>query len=546
MITFAPAESFVADPRTIAERRSTARWPWWVAAGLFVQYSLVGTWLVKTKGYMIFDALNRTVTAQIMVMSRDPHLGAMGFYWPPLPMFLRVPFVLLLAPFDQAILSGPLASSLAAALVVPILARIGREVGANTAVTAVVVVVYALNPVTIFSAANAMSESAFALFLAVSLLGFVRFTTSRSVRDLSLLGLGLAGGMASRYEFIPLTIAAMVVVALFAPRPERRAAMAMVAIPPAFVFALWTLASSLIAGDGFLWYRLSRESGATPDDHPWMPADLTVTNVTLYVMKMVLLTAPAFVVVGVGGLAQRFGRRGWLGLLLLAGTLPVFLALQLIARTSYGTPRYFALMPFLATVASLWVIGRARQSGRRTLHVVLTGAAVLAGIGGALAATYAYTNFDRTRVERESVFFNSLVGKPDPEYPRFITDVEPIMDDLEPLLDDGLWVAMDSLNGVPVLLTSHPDRFIVPEDRDFAQIMSDPAGRFDLVLLLDVEQVGLSKTSYALTIEAAMNSIEGGRFVPIAEHGVATLYRFYSSEDIAAGAVPTTLPVTSP
>jgi len=521
------------DARAIPADRRVGRWPWYLAGVLFVQYSLVGVWLVKVRGYMIFDALNRTITAQILVLSRDPHLGAMGFYWPPLPMFVRVPFVLILAPFGETILSGPLSTALTAALVVPVLAKIGREVGASTSVTAIVIGIYALNPVTVFSAANGMSEAMFFLCLALVLLGLIRFSNTRHVRDLAITGMGLATGMASRYEFLVLTVAVAVAVAILSDRHRRRPAIYLVAIPPAFVFALWTLASSLIAKDPFYWYHASRVSGMTPVDHPWMPADLTPINIVGYTVGMVLLVAPTLVVVGFAGALQRFGRRGWLAVVLVSGALPAFLAMQLQARASYGTPRYFAMMPLFGAIGGLWIVGRAAQQRRAMAANVLAALVVVTSIVGAVAATYAYTDFDRTRIERESVFFDSVVGRPAPDYDPYLDRLSPLMAELERRLDAGGVVAMDSLIAAPVLLSRHPDRFIVPEDRDFEAIMSDPTGRFDLVVEMTA---GLAPSSYGLAIKTAMNGVEGGSFVLVGDYGVAKLWAFRTDVELAADA----------
>ena len=112
-----------------------------------MQYLVVSVWLLDVQNYLLLDGASRTITAEVLVLSRDPHLGAMGFYWPPLPMFVRVPFVLLLAPFQQAVYAGAMSTCLLSALTIPVLAAIAKQLRLSTGQAALLIALYALNPV---------------------------------------------------------------------------------------------------------------------------------------------------------------------------------------------------------------------------------------------------------------------------------------------------------------------------------------------------------------------------------------------------------------
>ena len=103
------------------------RWPWLLGAGLFVVYLWLGWWLLYTQKYQLMDSTSRTIGAHVLVNGRDPHLGAMGFYWPPLPMFARVPFVMFFRLFDVAVFGGPASTAAVTAFTVPVLNRIGTH-----------------------------------------------------------------------------------------------------------------------------------------------------------------------------------------------------------------------------------------------------------------------------------------------------------------------------------------------------------------------------------------------------------------------------------
>ncbi len=506
------------DPAPVPE---LPRWVWFVTFGLFVQYAIVGYWLVSNEEYMIGDAIARTVSATVMVFGRDPHLGAMGFYWPPLPMFLRVPFVVVLAPFGKQLLAGPLGSALPAALVVPVLVKLCLFLRVRPGYAVLIVGIYALNPVTLFSAANAMSESTFALFLALTFLGFARFHRDRSVGSLMYWGFALGGGVASRIEFVPLTFASVVAACLLVPKHRWRQVAWTIALPPAFVMLCWTAASSLIAGDAFFWYTAGKASGTTPESHPWMPAVLTPASIAGYVGYLLVVVTPGIVLLVLVAPVIRREWRGWCGIAMLTLTVPAFVWLQLQMRTSWGNPRYVAVLPVCLAAAALWAvaqIGDARSLARWSFQ---TGFVVLGAVG-AIVAPYVYSDPVQTGIEQESVFFAALTGRPRIDYPERFEPLHELLDVLEPELANGKFVAMDSRLGTVLLLTEHLDRFILPEDREFEQIMSDPTDRFDYAIL----QTEGSSSSYSMSISAAMNAVEGGRFEPIGDYGLVTLWQF--------------------
>lgn len=503
------------------------------AAAAFVQYLLVAVWLLNVQSYLLLDGASRTITAEILVLSRDPHLGAMGFYWPPLPMLVRVPFVLLLAPFEQSIYSGAVSTALLSALVIPVLAAIARELRLSTAQTAVLVALYALNPVVVFYAANGMSEASFSLFLAISYLGYLRFSNSRAITDLRLLSVGLALGMMSRIEFIPLTIAFLVACLMLLPRDHWKRAAFLIVLPPFYVFILWTWASSILQGDAFYWYTIGKASGTTPSDHPWLPHDLTVTSILGFVLKTTLTYAPVLVILVVLVAVRGIHRLRWLGMLATAGVVPAFVALQLMLRSSNGAQRYFATLTIVGCIAAMWSVS-ATEHLRRSWRLVVAG---LAGTSMAAAGLWVIPlNNDRyqSSLQGESAFFGPLSGAEPAGYVNKVDlrAVQSLVEDLDNMMRSDDRVAMDSQGGLAFLYSRHPDRFILPEDRDFEAIMSDPEGRFNYVIR---PEVGLN-SQFRVLIDNAMASMVKGKFVLVKKVQVAELWMYVPNR--VDGAVP--------
>src|SRR5579862_8179835 len=80
-----------------------------VWAGIYV----VAGWVMRYHfGYAVNDALARSSKAVYMAASRDPHFGAVGFYWPPLPSTIQIPFVLALKSSGRMDFAGPLSTAL--------------------------------------------------------------------------------------------------------------------------------------------------------------------------------------------------------------------------------------------------------------------------------------------------------------------------------------------------------------------------------------------------------------------------------------------------
>ena len=515
------------------------RWSWWLAAAAFAQYLLAGWWLIAVRHYVIRDALSRTLSAKLMTLSRDPHLGAMGFYWMPLPTMLRMPFVLVLEPFGRAELAGPATSAFMAALTVPVLVAIGRVLKLSTAVTVLLVCLYALSPVTVFLGANGMSETCSGLFLAITLLGFLRWRHDGRMQSLVLAGLGLAGSAMSRYETVVLMPIVAVAVALCVENVRRRDAVTVVLLPTVLVFGWWMLASRLIVGDWLYFYHVAKTVTALPPDPQWLPTNLGFGSILAHGVTVVLVLAPALVAVIVGSaLAWRRWRTS-LFLLGMAVAIPAFIVVQVARGASWGVPRFFMLSPLMAVVGVMWII----RTGLTTPANRVVGAA---GIGlvaiGAITGTVFLSSQTNAYAEGEFAFFAPLIGREqaygsvdfDGSNRVFIGDLRPFRQlkrDLDPFLADGDVAVMDSLQAVPVLLTDYPRQFIVPEDRDFEEVLSDPIGRFDFIVI----QNGTAMTVYRQLIDSALAITEGGIWKQVADYN----QQIVVYEWVANGSQPT-------
>ncbi len=519
-----------ASVQTPAVTPARPRWPWVAAGVAFVQYTIIGAWLLYERHYAIGDSLSRTLSAKLMVLSRDPHLGAVGFYWMPMPTIARIPFVLLLQPLGRPELAGPLTSALFAALTIPVLASVARLLRVPRA-GAVVAAIYALSPVTMYIGANGMSESMFAFCIALTMWAYLRWRHQGTIQSLALLGLALGVTVACRYEGLVLMPVVALAVALGNERAQRAHAVLLSIIPAAAVFLAWSLASSLILDDGLFWYNASRTTTGTPVDAAWLPSDRSFGSVVGYLAVIVGALAPALLAVAAGCVSAFRRWRTSIGIVAFIAGIPSVVAIQLVGGSSWGVPRFFVTIPVVAAIGVLWVV-RAARGDRRTAAFGVAGVVLLAVgsvTGGLVLSSHRYAY-----AEGEYAFFGPLFGRepagqtvpadgPNRVFSGDIRPYERVTVDLDRLLATGQRAAMDSLQAVPVLLSDHPKQWIVPEDRDFEEILSDPVGRFDFIVILP----STSPTVYRVLLENELQRNTGGEWAEVGDYdGVVLVYEW--------------------
>ncbi|HEX4364306.1 MAG TPA: glycosyltransferase family 39 protein [Solirubrobacteraceae bacterium] len=246
---------------TTVTRREALAW----LATLSVLYVALGCWLVLHANLIVGDALSRVASAQFVIGSRDPHLAAVGFIWPPLLSFMEIPLVEL-RPLWPALASRGMASVVLSALftaaaAIEILRIVRRQTG-RPAMARAAALAFALNPLILFYAANGMSEASFVYFALRGSRALLRWAHTDDTGALVLAGLAFALGYLIRYEALVAATGAMLVVLAIDLRWGRQASLraraAQIAIdvgtlmlPVVLAFLGWAFYSWLITGQPF-------------------------------------------------------------------------------------------------------------------------------------------------------------------------------------------------------------------------------------------------------------------------------------------------------
>lgn len=493
-----PAPQPVAIPGESARSRLLHHWPVLIGVVAGVFYAAVGVWLFRHGNYAMGDSVVRSANARVIMFGRDPHLGAIGLVWMPMPVLVQTAIGLFVHPIGSAWAAAPLSSAMAGGATVWAVARLGRQVRLDDRVVAVVVGIFAFNPVVILYAASGMSEPLAILFLVLAVSGFLRWSVSGGTSALAIVGVAMGLATATRYEmvFVALVLAACVAVGSGRgdDRSHRFGPALMVALPALSVLAVWFAVSQVITGDAFHSLVRQREQGTPTGIVPLLPMDPSVFTSLGYVVERAIRLAPVLLVLvpviaaSESLRATRLGRfrPGPASVLAASMVFPGLIAVLLLAGTTYGSPRHFLPLVAVSTVLTLWVMASPTSpagagSGLRKLLVV-------ALLVGCVTATVTERDPRLAAVTSEYVALNFMFGADPPDGPGQPGDLDLVawramVERIDSSMARGDLVVADTTVAFPALaLTDHPKRFLIPEDRDFEALLARRPIRFEWVL----------------------------------------------------------------
>ena len=168
-------------------------------------YFAVAWLLDMTYRAFVDDAFSHMANGFYILYSRDPHLAAVGFVWPPLQSMADM--VLLLGNHVWPALShndmaGSIVSGLAmAGAAFQVLAAL-REWGVGRIPRLVLTACFALNPMILLYAGNGMGEGLYVFTLVASTRYLLRWIHKGDLRSLAYSGLALACSYLCRYESV--------------------------------------------------------------------------------------------------------------------------------------------------------------------------------------------------------------------------------------------------------------------------------------------------------------------------------------------------------
>jgi hypothetical protein len=475
-----------------AKRRSTCH-----LGGIFLvvfaaQFPF-GMWL-NARGFQSSDSLYRSVNALQVLHGSDPHLGAIGLVWMPLPTLLQLPWTAVFPLWPDVVSSGASASlttSLAGGATAALLLATCTRLGLSARLGWAYAVLVSANPMLFLYSANGLSEGVAAPFLIGAVCCLTLFWHSGLRRYVVVAGVALALGFASLYEAVPFgaaLFAALVGGVIWdsearpsAPQGRWRALEGLglvLLVPSFFVAALWLLANAVIMRDPLFFAFSPYSNHAQTKDAEGFVFDLAgdALGTLAFVCER---SAPFLIPIGfvllVRVLDGRFLRVNTVSALLLSASVPFGLIAPLVyGHASFGWLRFFVYVLFVAAGWGLYEVATSRRPRR---------AASLVMAGWALAFPATLLAMSNPAVgQEEHVVVKALVrgeGAQEVGHNNPLIYMRPVARYLEagPLargqrvLFDGAW---------PLLALARPSHLrtvlIQSSDRRFRAMLKDPRG----------------------------------------------------------------------
>jgi hypothetical protein len=487
-------------------RTATPNWrvPGPTAARLaFVLYLAIGAYLAFVLHAYHGDAYSRVANAYYVLFSRDPHLAAIGFVWTPLPSL----FELALLPVKMvwpALASVGFAAVLMSATFMSLAVRevdlTLQDFGLGRRARLALVAAFALHPAIVYYGAIGTSEAPMLFFAILGCRHLAGYVVSASTRSLVGVGIALAGAFLTRYEAVAAAVgvagAIMLLGLLRQPgatrhRMARASADLIVALTPfVVVFVGWSLASWVIVGSPFT--QFTSDYGNSSQMRVWAAAGLNEIglplgpSVELAALRLGALSIAAPVAI-IAALYMLVARREYrvLAVAAVLGPTLAFMVLAYVLHVLAPWLRYFlVVIPLGILLIGLAIAPVARwvvpaHPGRLGGSRLAAGAALALAMISVPVATVGMLN--RTVAVEESKDIGALLG-PERDAPgrpgaavRTFAGEQAVAEYLDAMNLPRGAVLMDVFSAFPiVLLSDHPDQFVITTDRDFKPALADP------------------------------------------------------------------------
>lgn len=519
-----------------------------VFGGSFVALLLAAAFFFYGLDVYNQDALSRTVDAHNVLSSRDPHLGAIGLVWPPIPTAMRIVLLPITAAFGLTEFTGPLTSVIASAGCVVLMNRILHGFGVSPRTRAVWIALTFLNPVLLFHFVNGTAEAVFTFFFLWAIQAALRV---REAPDRAVIGLGLATGLALWVRYEALAIMGMSVLGflLMAWVYRREAAwrdisrfeslLVTLMVPSLFLGLLWLSFNYTAEGDPLFFYRGPYSINAAPDvarnaeDHALRYAYHSVPGALSYVAQRTMQISFLFPVAAVGAAVVGLRTRR------LEGTLLAFLAVSTLLLQTYQTftgtiapwLRYWVYLPVLTPILLGWI---AKQypywlRGSSAAEMVRLGLIPLLILAANLVS-YQTMGQDEVGAD-EQLIVAELSG--DAERAAALRTNYPdreVLDRVMARLHQTEGLILVDLQRAHPLITGFEDtdRLIINTDRDFGAALDTPRDHADYVLLPDSRGKGVELARDAIYTRYP-DLYEGAQWMTLVEefHGEVLDWRLF-------------------
>ncbi len=465
-----------------------------------VLYLALAVLLVFGLQLVLGDAWTRVGNASHALLSRDPHLAAIGFVWNPLPSLLTFPLLLFAQLWPSLLREGFAANIVSAVAMAFALVQIDGllvDWGVVRWGRLALVGAVALNPLIAFYGANGMSEALFLAAVLYTVRHLACWLDGREVGQLVRVGIGVATAYLIRYEAGAAAIAVIAIVPVASwsrARSGERGAAAqadaiIVGMPFATVFALWAAASWVFVGSPFETFTsVYGNSSQIALMSQWisLKTGQGTSAAPAFLATQVLALGPALLILPLVAIALIRAKLPTPAVAAAPlGAVLAFAAWAFLSGRSFGWLRFEIMAIPLAMIVAVGAGALAMRafSGRTSSLAIGSLVIVLAWSG---IPTTTWVMLDPLLAQEESrqlaPYVAAAAGAPFLRPPD--SQIYVLGGELAELVD-GLHaprgsVLVDAATSYPLVLRSQrPQQFVIPSDRDFRAALANP-GLFGL------------------------------------------------------------------
>ncbi|MCO7126396.1 hypothetical protein NIE88_11500 [Sporolactobacillus shoreicorticis] len=453
---------------------------------------IFGIWMAHWNYFIPGDAISRVANAFYVLYSRDPHLGAVGFVWNPLPSLLILPILLFnrwIPELANEGISGVILTSLFASAMAVFLFRNFSRRGHSVLVSIFFVFIFIFNPFMFLYGSNGMSETLFIFFIIVCVTYLTDLMdTENNTISLILIGFSLALAFFTRYESIffgaALSLSAVVIILNHYKNKEYHArtvyqkieaAELIILLPAIYGGLLWIFLNWSIMGDALYFLHSNYSNLAQSENLSTNPIIAPVIGNWLQTIQYVLLRSipfsiPFVLIVLVRAFTGKLFKMDFLCLVILILSVPLMQLIMLYKGASYGWLRFF-VYPLPIVMAWLpYELGKLKTK-KKILYKITT-LAVISSLIFSSYVTWLFMNNRKFAPEE----YDAIHAKQSPTYLNRML-AKRIAGDLDKRLSQhpDSKILMDSFNAFQIILNSrHNQQLVITSDLDFEKSLNHP------------------------------------------------------------------------
>lgn len=455
----------------------------------FIFYIFVGYYIAYVLNIYHNDAISRTALGFFTIFGRNPHLGAVGFVWQPLPSLIQVPFLIFLKPFGLIMMAGPAVTAFCGAISVVIIEKVGLQItdNKNKFLVFLISVLFGLNPLIILYSAIGASEMIFMASLLFSSYFLVKWLNNKNQWDLLLASFFISLSFWSRYESIAAFGGCLLVIITKLVYDKNKLSkiesiLIQFATPYFYTVALWILANWLIMKNPFYFLNSPYSNTSFTTELKNNPAALeytysSIVGSIIYVFKRIFLLTPVvvlfpFIVLNFEKFKTKLKDILIFSLLLLPYLAIIVFHIYLLYKgQSFGWLRFYIYSIPLGIIPTFYLVNKFKSL--RFLSVIFI-------ILSLLTSLYAISN---KNIGKEEVSFMEKIINPEIglDYSRTYEDQKAV----DKFIDqESGKVLVDTDIGFAIpLFSKNPSRFVITSDIDYENIVKNYVGKVDWIIV---------------------------------------------------------------